>query len=103
MTSSKASSSATRTSGRPTATARCRAFAPNSSSPRPTSPRVIRDHAPGGFNARYAAGWASFLAATAPWLRYVEDAGPAAVTAHFAAMVAGRVDPAEGVILRLAA
>ena len=61
----------------------------------------IRDHSPGGFNDRYAASWAEFIAATAPWLRYVEASGADAVTAHYAAMVAGRVDPAEGVILRL--
>jgi hypothetical protein len=63
----------------------------------------IRDHAPGGFNDRYAASWAEFLTATAPWLRYIEAGGADAVTAHYAAMVAGRVDPAEGIILRLRA
>ncbi len=63
----------------------------------------IRDHAPGGFNDRYAASWTEFLNATTPWLRYVEASGADAVTAHYAAMVAGRVDPAEGVILRLSA
>lgn len=61
----------------------------------------MRDNAPGGFNARYAAGWTAFVAATAPWLRFVETAGPDAVAAQFARFAAGRVDPAEGVILRL--
>ena len=61
----------------------------------------MRDTAPGGFLERFAAGWSGFLAATAPWLRFVEAEGVEAVTAHFAAFVAGRVDPAEGVILRL--
>ncbi len=61
----------------------------------------MRDHAPGGFNERYAAGWTAFIAATAPWLRFVEAAGDAAVTTHYAAMVAGHVDPVEGLILRL--
>lgn len=61
----------------------------------------IRDHSPGGFNDRYAASWAQFIAATVPWLRYIEASGADAVTAHYAAMVAGRVDPAAGVILRL--
>ncbi len=63
----------------------------------------IRDHSSGGFNDRYAASWGDFIAATAPWLRYVEASGVDAVTAHYAAMVAGRVDPAEGVILSLQA
>ena len=61
----------------------------------------MRDNAPGGFNARYATGWTAFVAATAPWLRFVEGEGADAVTAHFEAFVAGRVDPAEGVMLRL--
>ncbi len=61
----------------------------------------MRDAAPGGFLDRYAGAWAGFLSATAPWLRFVEADGVDAVTAHFAAFVAGRVDPAEGVILRL--
>lgn len=61
----------------------------------------LRDDAPGGFNERYAAGWASFVTATAPWLRFAEASGAEAAKSHLAAMVAGRVDPAEGLILRL--
>ena len=59
----------------------------------------MRDNAPGGFNERYAAGWANFVTATAPWLRFVEASGADAVTTRFAAFVAGRVDPTEGIIL----
>lgn len=61
----------------------------------------LRDTVPGGFVDRFAVGWSGFLAATALWLRFVEAEGAGAVTAHFAAFVAGRVDPAEGLILRL--
>lgn len=61
----------------------------------------LRETAPGGFLDRYATGWSGFVAATAPWLRFVEADGTDAVTAHFAAMVAGRVDPAEGIMLRV--
>ncbi len=61
----------------------------------------LRETTPGGFLERYASGWRGFLAATAPWLCLVEADGANAVTAHFAAFVAGRVDPAEGVMLRL--
>lgn len=61
----------------------------------------MRDTAPGGFLDRFASAWAGFLTATAPWLRFVEGDGADAVAQRFAAFVAGRVDPAEGVILRL--
>lgn len=50
---------------------------------------------------RLTAGWAAFVASTAPWLRITEDVGAAAVTERYAALVAGRVDPAEGLILAL--
>lgn len=58
------------------------------------------DTAPGGFLDRFNVGWDSFVAATAPWLRYVESSGATAVSTHFANFVSGRVDPAQGVILR---
>jgi hypothetical protein len=61
----------------------------------------MRDTAPDGFLDRYAIGWAGFLTATAPWLRLVEADGVDAVTHHFSKFVAGRVDPAEGIMLRL--
>lgn len=61
----------------------------------------MRDAAPGGFLERFAAGWDGFVAATAPWLRFVEAEGSDEIARHFTAVVAGRVDPAEGVILRL--
>lgn len=60
----------------------------------------MRDTSPGGFLDRYAHGWTSFVGSTAKWLRYVEESGPA-VTKIVTNFVAGRVDPAEGVILRL--
>ena len=59
------------------------------------------DTGPGGFLDRFATGWDGFVVATAPWLRFVEGDGTDTVRSHFADFVAGRVDPAAGVILRL--
>ncbi len=50
---------------------------------------------------RQAAGWLGFLASTDGWLRIVEAHGADAVTAHYAALLAGRIDPAEGLVLTL--
>ncbi len=51
-----------------------------------------------GFEARLAAAWERFIAST-DWLRVVEASGTEAVAAHWQALAAGRVDPAEGLVL----
>jgi hypothetical protein len=51
-----------------------------------------------GFEARLAAAWTAFMASTG-WLRLVEDEGADAVAAHWRALAAGLIDPAEGLIL----
>jgi len=61
----------------------------------------MRDDAPGGFMERYSAGWSGFVAARRPWLRLIEEAGIDATASRFADFVAGRVDPAEGIMLRV--
>ena len=53
-----------------------------------------------GFAARLAAGWAGFVASAA-WLRVVADSGSAAACRHWRDFAAGRVDPAQGVVLSL--
>ena len=58
----------------------------------------IKEWGAGGFEARLAAGWASFVA-SATWLRLVEDSGPDAVARYWRALVKGDVDPADGIIL----
>ena len=50
---------------------------------------------------RQAAAWTSFLASTTAWLRIVEAHGAGEVTAHYAALLAGRIDPADGLICSL--
>jgi hypothetical protein len=51
-----------------------------------------------GFETRLAQAWAGFMASTG-WLRVVEASGAAAVAAHWQAIAAGRIDPAEGLVL----
>jgi hypothetical protein len=51
-----------------------------------------------GFETRLAAAWNGFMASTG-WLRVVEEKGVNAVAAHWRAMAAGRIDPAEGLVL----
>ncbi|MBC7519777.1 MAG: DUF2855 family protein [Sandarakinorhabdus sp.] len=51
-----------------------------------------------GFETRLAAAWAGFMASTC-WLRVVHDTGADAVAAHWRALAAGRIDPAEGLVL----
>ena len=60
----------------------------------------LKDWGQSGFDARLAAGWAGFTGAAAGWLRVVERHGMAAAMDSYAALVAGRVDPAEGIIVR---
>lgn len=55
-----------------------------------------------GFDARLAGAWAAFTASAGGWLELVEARGAEAAMAHYAAMVAGEVDPARGIILSLA-
>ncbi|TRW17023.1 DUF2855 family protein [Glacieibacterium frigidum] len=60
----------------------------------------LKDWGQAGFDARLAAGWTAFTAAAADWLRVVDRAGMAEAQDIFTALVAGRVDPAEGIIVR---
>ena len=55
-----------------------------------------------GFGARLEASWRTFMASTAPWLRIVEDSGPAAVEAHYHAILTGKGRADEGVVLSMA-
>ena len=61
----------------------------------------LKDWGQAGFDARLAAGWAAFTGSAAPWLRIVERAGLAEGAESYAALVAGRVDPAVGIIVRV--
>ena len=53
-----------------------------------------------GFENRLAAAWRSFIASTG-WLHIVEAQGADAAMAHWQALAAGRIDPAEGLVLAL--
>ena len=55
---------------------------------------------PEGFETRLGAAWRSFIAST-NWLRVVEAQGADAAMAHWQALAAGHVDPAEGLVLCL--
>lgn len=80
---------------------------PHATGPKPQfffAPAVLaerlKDWGQAGFDARLAAGWAAFTGSAARWLRIVDRAGLAQAEASYAALVAGRVDPAEGIIVR---
>lgn len=60
----------------------------------------LKDWGQAGFDARLAAGWAAFTGSAGAWLRVVDRAGLGEAQASYAALVAGRVDPAEGIIVR---
>lgn len=68
------------------------------------APTVAQDRVaewgPAGFDQRLAAAWAGF-AATLGWLAITRIDGEAAVAAAWADLVAGRIDPAAGLIARL--
>jgi hypothetical protein len=53
-----------------------------------------------GYEARLAAAWADF-AGTLGWLRIERPVGADSVAAAWAGLVAGRIDPAAGIIARL--
>lgn len=55
-----------------------------------------------GYETRLAAAWADF-AATLGWLRIDRPVGTDAVAAAWAGLVAGRIDPAAGIVASLAA
>ncbi len=80
--------------------------------PRPTlffAPAQIKkrnaDWGPAGLQQRLAAAWTAFMqpvsAAQPPWLRVVRGDGEAAVEAAYAALLAGRANPAEGQMLKV--
>ena len=58
---------------------------------------------PAGFGARLEASWRTFMASTSPWLRIVEDRGPAAVEVQYHAILNGKGRADEGVVLSVAA
>ena len=51
-----------------------------------------------GFEARLAAAWGAFIASTG-WLRTVEAHGAGAAIGHWQALAAGRIDPADGLVV----
>jgi hypothetical protein len=51
-----------------------------------------------GFESRLATAWHSFIESTG-WLSVVEAQGAEAAMAHWQALAAGRIDPAEGLVL----
>jgi hypothetical protein len=53
-----------------------------------------------GFETRLTAAWGRFIASTG-WLRVVEGEGEAVVAEKWRAVAAGRIDPAEGLMLRV--
>ena len=61
----------------------------------------FKEWGPAGFEQRLSASWTRFVASTAPWLRVVEGHGGEAAIAAFKRLVAGDVDPAEGLILSI--
>ena len=60
----------------------------------------VAEWGPAGFEARLGAAWDRF-AATLGWLRVARVAGPVAVGQAWADLVAGRIDPVEGIIASL--
>lgn len=54
-----------------------------------------------GFQHRLGAAWAGFIGKAQGWIRVVEDQGAEAVAARYRAMLKGRVDPSEGLILSM--
>lgn len=53
-----------------------------------------------GFEARLAAAWHAFIASTG-WLRVTEAQGADAAVAQWRRLAAGRIDPAEGLVVSL--
>jgi hypothetical protein len=51
-----------------------------------------------GFEERLTAAWNGFMASVG-WLRLVEDKGADKVAGHWRALAAGRIDPADGLVL----
>ncbi|MES2993920.1 MAG: DUF2855 family protein [Pseudomonadota bacterium] len=79
--------------------------------PRPTlffAPAQVKkrnaDWGPAGLQQRLAAAWTAFMqpvtAAQPPWLQVVRGDGSAAIEAVYAALLAGRTNPAEGHMLK---
>ena len=53
-----------------------------------------------GFETRLASAWTGFMTST-NWLRVVEGKGADAAVAHWRALAAGRIDPAEGIVIQI--
>jgi Protein of unknown function (DUF2855) len=82
--------------------------------PRPTlffAPAQIKkrhaDWGAAGLQQRLADAWSAFMGVVSderhPWLRVVRSRGPAAVESTYAALLGGRLDPAEGHMLSVRA
>lgn len=56
---------------------------------------------PDGFQDRLGAAWDGFTDKASGWITVVEDQGADAVLGHYRAMLAGRVDPAQGLFLSM--
>lgn len=54
-----------------------------------------------GFQERLGAAWSGFTGKAQGWIRIVEDRDAEAVMARYREMLAGRVDPSEGLILSM--
>jgi len=61
----------------------------------------IADWGMAEFYRRIGEALGRFIAASSPWLRVVEGQGPEALESAYQAMVAGRINPAEGLVLSL--
>ncbi|GGE03193.1 hypothetical protein GCM10011529_07040 [Polymorphobacter glacialis] len=58
----------------------------------------VKEWGPAGFEARLAAAWGRFIASTG-WVEIIEADGAEAVAGHWRGLAAGRIDPAEGLVL----
>ncbi len=61
----------------------------------------IADWGPAGFFARAGQAWAGFAQRGADWIHVVEAGGPETVQALYEDMLAGRVDPRDGLFLTM--
>ncbi len=59
----------------------------------------VAEWGPQGFEQRLAAAWTGFMASTS-WLRVTQGRGATDAMAHWQALASGRIDPAEGVVIR---
>jgi hypothetical protein len=60
----------------------------------------VAEWGPEGYEQRLTAAWQSFLA-SASWLKVVEGEGAETVAARWRDVASGKIDPAEGLVLRV--